>query len=781
MKQIRLIHLTFILLLIGASILCPLEAFATESTPPTLSVRPSSGNINPRAIITVTAYDSSGINHIGYVWDDGSTTTPVYASTANITAPSSVGSHTLYVYAKDDSSNYNFTGWKSYNYTIITSTSDTIAPTLDVNPTSGNIQPGSTINVTASDPSGINHIGYVWDNGSSTTPVYSDIANIIAPSTTGLHTLYVYAKDNSSTCNSTGWKNYNYTIISSSYNDTIPPTLSASPSSGDITAGSVITVTASDFSGISKIIYNWDNSTSLKTSTSSITSIKAPTTIGTHTLYVYAKDNSVNYNSSTWISYIYNITATTTPDSTSPTITINPDSGNIETNASILITATDSSGISEIGYNWDNSTSAQTSTSNPVSINAPTTTGAHILYVYAKDNSTNHNSTDWKTYNYNVTSSSTSNDTTPPTLSANPGSGNIQAGSTITISAIDTNGIYQIGYLWDNGSNITTVDSSSASVIAPITEGTHTLYVYAKDNSTTHNNSGWISYTYTITNLDSTPPTITIDPDSGNIISNDSLLITAADSNGIFEIGYNWDSSTSAQISTSSSVYVNAPTTFGSHILYVYAKDNSTNRNSTGWKTYNYNVTSSSTSDTSPPTLSANPSSGNIQAGSTITITATDTNGIYQIGYLWDNGSTVTTVDSSSASVIAPDTVGAHILYIYVKDNSANHNNSGWTSYTYNITAIVNPDSTPPTITVNPDSDRIVPNASILITAADLNGISELGYNWDNSTITVISNISSIIIHAPNSTGAHTLNIYAKDNSISQNNSGWKVYTYSVN
>ncbi len=90
-----------------------------DYTPPTVYVYPSSGTIQPGArVINISANDPSGIYKIGYQWDNDSSNQVTYTNSVTITAPHSTGTHTLRVYAQDNSPNRNHSGWKSYFYTI---------------------------------------------------------------------------------------------------------------------------------------------------------------------------------------------------------------------------------------------------------------------------------------------------------------------------------------------------------------------------------------------------------------------------------------------------------------------------------------------------------------------------------------------------------------------------------------------------------------------------------------------------------------------------------------
>ena len=688
MKKTR-ISIALLILVMVTVMALPITAFASDTTAPSLTVSPDSGTVTVGDTITAKASDGdSGVNHIGYYWDSASSTTPVYSTSASISVPSSTGSHTLHIYAKDNMNNWD--GWKTYTYTIAsTSSSDTTAPKLTASPKAGTIDAGSTITVTASDDSGINHIGYYWDSSSSTSTVSSSSASITAPTSTGSHTLYVYAKDNSSNYNSTGWKYYTYTVSSSSSTDTTAPSLTASPKAGTIDAGSTITVTASDDSGINHIGYYWDSSSSTTPVYSSSVSITAPTSTGSHTLYVYAKDNSSNYNNTGWKYYTYTVSSSSSTDTTAPTLTLSPSSGTVAVGDTITAKASDdNSGVNHIGYYWDSASSTTPVYSTSVSISVPSSTGSHTLHIYAKDNMNNWDG--WKTYTYTVSSGSSS-DTTAPTLSVNPSSGTISAGSTISVTASDSSGINHIGYYWDSASSTTPVYSTSASITAPTSTGSHILYVYAKDNSSNYNNTGWKYYTYTVStssSTDTTAPTITITPTTTKIDISDRVRIRAADTSGIKYVYYKWGvDGTVSTVNNDDDFYIDVPNRTGTRELYVRAVDNSTNYNQSDWKIKEYKVIDEEDDeDEDEPSISVSPSSGStIEPDSKVKISAEDDDSdIDYISYYWDDDSTETEY-SDSVSTEAPSSTGTHYLHVKARDDSSNENTTDWEKYTYYV------------------------------------------------------------------------------------------------
>ncbi|MGE5473173.1 MAG: hypothetical protein ACM3UU_03010, partial [Ignavibacteriales bacterium] len=365
-------------------------------------------------------------------------------------------------------------------------------------------------------------------------------------------------------------------------------------------------------------------------------------------------------------------------------------------------------------------------------------------------------------------------DSTPATVNVSPSSGSsVSANAAITVYASDSSGIYDISYLWDSGSYKTIqykTSTATLSLNAPSSSGSHTLKLYVRDNSTSYNTAGWVSYTYTVGGSsgggsDYTNPTVTVSPSAGNNISAGSnVTVYATDANGIYDISYLWDSGSyqTQQYKTSSATLsLNAPSSSGSHTLKLYVRDNSTSYNTAGWVSYTYTIGSN---DNTNPTVTVSPSAGNsISAGSNVTVYATDSSGIYDISYRWNNESYKTTqykTSSATQAITAPSTNGTNILQLYVRDNSTSYNTAGWVPYTYTIGSN---DNTPPTVTVSPVSgSSIAAGSTVTINATDASGIYDISYRWNNEsykTTQYKTSSATLTVTAPSTNGTNTLQL----------------------
>ncbi|HCT64570.1 MAG TPA: hypothetical protein DIC60_04800, partial [Lachnospiraceae bacterium] len=115
-------------------------------------------------------------------------------------------------------------------------------------------------------------------------------------------------------------------------------------------------------------------------------------------------------------------------------------------------------------------------------------------------------------------------DTTAPTISFSPTSGNsIYTTGSVTITASDASSVSTLYYKWDSNSYASVVGGTRT--VTPPSTGSHTLYAYATDSP--GNTSGVYSATYTVTVQDTTAPTATMTYSKNPAKSGDIVTITA--------------------------------------------------------------------------------------------------------------------------------------------------------------------------------------------------------------------------------------------------------------
>jgi hypothetical protein len=197
--------------------------------------------------------------------------------------------------------------------------------------------------------------------------------------------------------------------------DTTKPTVTANLATGVYNTTKSVTLTATDNVDSNPAIYYTTNGSNPTTSSTRYT---APITISsTTTLKFMARDVAGN------VAAVQ--TRTYTIDKTPPTVTASPGAGVYNTSKSVTLTATDNVDSNPSIYYTTNGSTPTTSSTRytaPITISSTTT-----LKFMARDSAGNIAAV--QTRNYIID--------TPPTVTANPGSGVYNLSQTVTLTATD--------------------------------------------------------------------------------------------------------------------------------------------------------------------------------------------------------------------------------------------------------------------------------------------------------------------------------------------------------
>ena len=469
-------------------------------------------------------------------------------------------------------------------------------------------------------------------------------------------------------------------------NDDQAPTITASIASGNtVTAGKTVTVTAKDNKALSSVKYRWDSTTNY-TSVSNVNGTvrtfdtTVPTTVGTHTLRVIAKDVDGN---ETQKDFVYTVKSTT--PATAPVITANPASGSTVEKGTIVVVNIKDSGskIVEASYNvngiYQDVTDENAANYNwVIKVDAFNLERTYKVIVKAKNEAGVETT---ETFTYYVKSNSSIDDQAP-TVKANPSSGNIKPTADITITANDDKDLMTLRYSWDDG--VTTTKSIAGktyaiSVEAPAKVGKHVLHVIAIDRA---GNRTEKDFTYNV--IDDQMPTITMNPgDKSTVVGGKIIKATLRDDSELATVKYNWKGKTATTESISGTYKVIELPAISSKAgtYYVYITVTDAAGNSTEG-IYTYYVREDDDSG-DIPTVDADPSKGTLEYGDRITITAEDDDGIDYVEYYWDDDDDVTKKYSDEFTVKVPSDEGKHHLYVRATDEKGNR--CSYERFTYTI------------------------------------------------------------------------------------------------
>ena len=406
------------------------------------------------------------------------------------------------------------------------------------------------------------------------------------------------------------------------------------------------------------------------------------------------------------------VTAAVAP---SVTITANP-VGAICTGTSVTFTATPTNGGATPSYQWK-SNGANVGTNSNTYQNAALVNGAKITCVMTSSlacaNPTTATSNE-------ITMTVTAAVAPSVSIAANPGN-TICTGTSVTFTATPTNGGATPTYQWKlNGANVGTNSNTyqNAALVnnAKITCVMTSSLACANPTTATSND-------ITMTVTAAVAPTVSIAANPGNTIcSGTSVTFTATPTNGGATPSYQWKLN-GTNVGTNSNTYQNAALVNGAKITCVMTSSlacaNPTAATSN-------EITMAVTVAVAPSvTIAANPA-GAICAGTSVTFTATPTNGGTTPSYQWKlNGANVGTNSNTYQNAALVN--DAKVTCVMTSSLAcANPTTATSNEITMAVTAAVAPTVS---IAANP-GNTICTGTSVTFTATPTNGGTTPSYQW---------------------------------------------------
>ncbi|MBL9157086.1 MAG: peptidoglycan DD-metalloendopeptidase family protein [Verrucomicrobiales bacterium] len=657
------------------------------------------------------------------------------------------------------------------NISIISAT-DTTAPSLSISsPSNGASFSGSTITMsgTASDNVGVSQVQYRVNSGSWSTASGTTSWSASVTLSPGSNTLEARAIDTSGNPSSIQSRSVTYNAP-----DTTAPSLSiSSPSNGASFSGSTISMsgTSSDNVAVSYVQYRV-NSGSWSTA-SGATSWSASVTLspGSNTLEARAIDTSGNPSVIQSRSVTYNA-----PDTTSPSLSISSPSNGASFSGSTISmsgSASDNVGVSQVQYRVNSGSWSAASGTTSWSASVTLSPGSNTLEARAIDTSGNPSSIQSRSVTYNAP------DTTAPSLSiSSPSNGSSFSGSTITMSgtASDNVGVFQVQYRVNSGTWSTASGTTSWSASVTLSPGSNTLEARAIDTS--GNPSAIQSRSVTYNSPDTTAPSLSISfPSQGEVFSIAGLLMegTASDNVGVLQVQYRVNSGTWSTASGTTSWSALVTLSPGNNFLEARAYDTSGNPSAIANRTVNYNPP-----DTTAPSLSiSSPSNGAVFSGSAITMTGTasDNFGVSQVHYRVNSGTWFVASGSTSWSASVTLSPGSNVVEAMALDTSGNPSTIASRTVTYNPS-----DTTTPTLTItSPTNGAAFSGSTITMTgtASDNVGVSQVHYRVNSGTWFVASGSTSWSASVTLSPGSNVVEAMALDTSGNPSAIASRTVTYN--
>lgn len=501
-------------------------------------------------------------------------------------------------------------------------------------------------------------------------------------------------------------------------NDTTCPIITFTPNGGTVKPNADILFNVTDLeSDITTIRYSWDNA--IATSIYSINqktyskTLDVPNEVGKHTLRVWAKNEGGQVTGWKKVTYIVDKNAAEI-DTTAPDIKFfigGKEVGiftMIDPNAKeVIIKAEDTqSGVEQIAYYWDSNVETVVN-GNTVTVALPDNTDViHYLHARAKNRVGIWSEDRYLEYKNLGTDYNTDN--TPPIITINTNLTQISTKDNIAITVRDPeSGVGSITYRWDSNSDtvVFTDNVLDITIIAketPQTEGTHTLYIKAKNGEGDETSEQRYTFTIVKSNTplipgtqidiqnDTTAPVVSIDTTISNLSMDDLVKVTAQDlESGVVQLAYRWDSNNDTIKAwrnftiLKTTIEIPVPHIEGQHTLYVKAQNGKGIWSQEISRLFNINKVNSDLTDDpidSPVKviIGGDEDDGNVNDGETgnvvepgteLIITGEKPDEIVEIGYHWNDEPEII-IKGSELKIKIPEEVGIHYLYVRVKNKN---------------------------------------------------------------------------------------------------------------
>ncbi|MDQ3191194.1 MAG: PKD domain-containing protein, partial [Bacteroidota bacterium] len=552
------------------------------------------------------------------------------------------------------------------------------------------------------------------------TPGTSTVQNpVVVYNTAGSYnaTLTVTNSSGSNTASKTNYITVNPSVV--------PYVSIAASPAGSICTGTSVTFTATPTNGGTTPVYQWKlNGANVGSNSPTYTNA------GLANGNIITCEMTSNANCASPATVTSNsITMTVTP-SVTPTVSIAASpSGAICAGTSVTFTATPTNGGTTPVYQW------KLNGAN-VGSNSATYTNAGLANgnIITCEMISNANCASPGTVTSNsITMTVTPSVTPSVSIVASP-SGSICAGTSVTFTANPTNGGAAPVYQWKlNGAN---VGSNSATYTNAGLANGNIITCEMTSSVNCSNPATVTSNSITMTVTPSVAPSVSIVASpSGAICAGTSVTFTATPTSGGAAPFYQWKLNGS-NVGTNSTTYTNASLTNGA----VITCELTSNAACANPATVVSNAITITLSSTLVPSVSiaASPS-GAICAGTSVTFTATPTNGGATPQYQWKlNGANVGTnsVTYTNSNLINGNAISCEMTSSYSCASPT-------TATSNTITMTVNPNVAPSLSIVASPSGTICSGTNVTFTATQTNGGTTPQYQWKLNGANVGTNLST--------------------------------------
>ena len=607
------------------------------------------------------------------------------------------------------------TGSPATSNTVTMTVNSSVAASVSIAASANPVCAGTSVTFTATPTNGGATPAYQWKlngvNVGTNSTTYTNAALVNGDIVTCLMT-------SNATCATGSPATSN--AVTMTVNPNVPASISISTSANPVCAGTSVTFTAVPTNGGTVPVYQWKLN-GVNVGANSTTYINAALVSGD----IITCQLTSNASCVTGSPATSNAVTMTVNPNLPASISISASANPICNGTSVTFTATPTNGGTTPTYQWKlngvNVGTNSTTYTNAALANGNTVTCTMTSNATCATGSPATSNTVTMTVNPNLPASITI------AASANP----ICSGSLVTFTATPTNGGTTPVYQWKlNGVNVgtnSTTYTNAALVNSDI------LTCVMTSNATCATGNPATSNAITMVVNTSLPASVSISASANPICSGISVTFTATPTNGGTTPTYQWKLN-GVNVGTNSTTYTNAALV-NSDIVTCVMTSNATC--ATGSPATS-NIVTMTVNPNLPASVSIAASSNPVCAGTSVTFTATPTNGGTTPTYQWKlNG---VNVGTNSTTYTNAALVNSDIVTCVMTSNATCATGSPATSNA--ITMTVNPNVVA-SVSVSASANPICTGTSVTFTATPLNGGTTPTYQWKLNGVNVGTNSST--------------------------------------
>jgi hypothetical protein len=663
---------------------------------PIVAISASATSICNGTAVTFTATPTNGGTTPAYQWKVNGTNAGT--NSASFTTSTLVNGDVVTCVMTSNATCVSTTTVTSNAITIIVNAP--VAPAVSMSASSTSICSGQSVAFTATPTNGGTTPAYQWKlNGSDVGTNATTYAN----SALGNGDVVTVVMTSSATC--TTVPTATATPVTITVNPSSTPDITIAASQTSICAGSAVAFTATPVNGGTTPVYQWFRNTTVVGTNSATLSTS---TISNNDVFSCVLTSNVACASKT--KDTSNTITMTVNAAVTPSVSITPSATTICAGATVNFTATPVNGGTSPSYQWK--VNGTNNGSNTPTFSSTSLVNGDVVSCVLTSNAACVTPSSIASNNITIIVSPA----VTPAVSINPSTTTTCTGQLVTFTAVPANGGSTPAYQWKlNGSNVGT---SSATYSSSALNNGDVITVVMTSSASCPTVPTATASPVTMTVNPASAPDVIIAANANNVCTGSSVVFTATPTNGGTSPSYQWQVN-GVNTATGASFTSNTLTN-GALVKCILTASGACISPNTDTS----NVLSMVILPAVVPTVSISASSSAVCTGTSITFTATSTNGGTAPTYQWKvNGSNAATGTTFVTSTLN----NGDIVSCELTSNASCASPSLVSSN--NITVTISSPSTP-AVSVSASATTICSGQSISFTATPSNGGTSPIYQW---------------------------------------------------